>query len=49
MIEMLTVEYEGTDEAKDTMENSLNRKYDHFFAYWNKTLTQTFNRFRFYG
>lgn len=47
MIEMLTVAYEETDEVNASRENSLNRKYEHLIAYWNETLTQTYNHFRF--
>lgn len=47
MIEMLTVAYEETDEVNASRENSINRKYEHLIAYWNETLTQTYNHFRF--
>ncbi|KAI3767019.1 hypothetical protein L2E82_17100 [Cichorium intybus] len=41
----LTVAFEGTAEVIAAQENTLNRKYEHFFAYKNETITQTFNRF----
>lgn len=47
MIHMMTVAYEGTNEVKATRENSLNRKYEHFFAQWNESLNQTFNNFSY--
>lgn len=39
--------YEGNKEVKANKENSLNKKYEHFFAQKNELLTQTFNRFIF--
>lgn len=47
MLKTLVVAYEGNDEVRVTQENSLNRKYEHFFAYRNKSLTQSFNHFNF--
>lgn len=45
MIDTLTVPYEGINKVKATKENILNRKYEHFFAYMNESLTQKFNHF----
>ncbi|KAI3523649.1 hypothetical protein L1887_01928 [Cichorium endivia] len=45
MLSTLTVAFEGTAEVLAAQENILNRKYEHFFAYKNETITQTFNRF----
>lgn len=39
--------YEGNKEVKANKENSLNKKYEHFFTQKNELLTQTFNRFNF--
>ena len=45
MLDALTVAYEGTEEVTETQKNNLNRKYEHFFALKNESLTDTFNRF----
>ena len=45
MMDALTVAYEGTAEVTETQKNNLNRKYEHFFALTNESLTDTFNRF----
>ena len=45
MMETVTVAFEGTNEVRRTNINNLNRKYEHFFALKNETLTETFNRF----
>ncbi|KAI3752823.1 hypothetical protein L2E82_24860 [Cichorium intybus] len=45
MLSTLTVSFEVTAEVLAAQENILNRKYEHFFAYKNETITQTFNCF----
>ncbi|KAL4563399.1 hypothetical protein LXL04_027440 [Taraxacum kok-saghyz] len=45
MMETLTVAFEGTNEVRRTNINNLNKKYEHFFAQKNETLTETFNMF----
>ena len=45
MMDTLTVTFEGTEEVKASTLSNLIRKYEHFFAKKDETLTQTFTRF----